>query len=165
MAHTELIDGSLVVASPQRLVHMKAASLLERGLGWSAPADRYRVRRDMSVVLNVRQRPEPDVIVVHADADISPEGTWYPAGAVVLAVEVVSPDSETRDRERKPVLYGEAGIRYFWRVEVGGGRLLVYSYELDPATHQYWQMGIFHERMKATLPFTMDIDLTEIDRI
>jgi hypothetical protein len=78
---------------------------------------------------------------------------------------VVSPDSETRDRERKPVLYAEAGIRYFWRVEAGGGRLLVYAYELDPATHQYWQMGIFHERLKLALPFTMDIDLTEIDRL
>jgi Uma2 family endonuclease len=50
---------------------------------------------------------------------------------VVLAVEVVSPDSENRDRARKPQLYAEAGIPHFWRIGDSSGRITVYVYGLD----------------------------------
>src|SRR5690349_13009454 len=100
--HTELIDGSLVLVSPQRLVHLKALRLLENALARLAAWESYRVRREMSVLIGPRQRPEPDLLLVHAEAEIGFDGTCYPAEAVVLAVEVVSPDSEVRDRERLP---------------------------------------------------------------
>jgi Uma2 family endonuclease len=84
----------------------------------------------------------------------------------VLAVEVVSPDSEERDRERKPQLYAKAGIVHFWRVEDGGdGKPVVYVYELDPATHSYAITGIYHNQLKLAVPFHIDIDLTEVDRL
>ncbi|MDG4829610.1 Uma2 family endonuclease [Solwaraspora sp. WMMD1047] len=114
---TELVDGSLVFPGPQNLFHMLTLALLEQGLRRWATWDRFRVRREMSVVLGERQRPEPDLIVVDAAAETGTDRTWYPAEAVVLAVEVVSPDSEIRDRARKPQLYAEAGIPHFWRVE------------------------------------------------
>jgi Uma2 family endonuclease len=60
--------------------------------------------------------------------------TSYPASAVVLAVEVVSPESQVRDRERKPQVYARAGIRHFGRVAQSDGRPAVCVYELDPAT-------------------------------
>jgi len=163
--HTELIDGALVTVSPQKLFHMKALRLFESALARLAPWELFRVRREMSVVLSPRQRPEPDVLVVRADADIGPDATWYPADAVVLVVEVVSPDSEERDRKRKPQLYAEAGIQSFWRIENLSGKIALYAYELDPATRQYALIGIFHDRVSLTLPFEIDIDLTEIDRI
>ncbi|MFI1995521.1 Uma2 family endonuclease [Actinoplanes sp. NPDC020271] len=117
------------------------------------------------MVLGPRQRVEPDVMVVDAAAEIGPEGTWYPADAVLLAVEVVSPDSEERDRKRKPQLYAEAGIEWFWRVEDADGKIVLYVYELDPTTRQYVPLGIFHDRVALTVPFAIDIDLTEIDRL
>ena len=163
--HTELIDGAIVTMSPQKLFHMKALRLLENALARLAPWDHYRARREMSVVLGPRQRLEPDVMLVHADAEIDSAATWYPADAVALVVEVVSPDSEERDRKRKPQLYAEAGIEYFWRVEDGAGKVILYAYELDPATRQYAPLGIFHDRVTLTVPFPIDIDLTEIDRI
>lgn len=144
---------------------MKALRLFEQALARLAPWDLFRVRREMSVVLGPRQRPEPDVLVVRADAEIGPDATWYPAAAVVLVIEVVSPDSEERDRQRKPQLYAEAGIRYFWRVENSSGGIALYAYELDPATRQYALAGIFHDRVTLPLPLEIDIDLTEIDRI
>jgi Uma2 family endonuclease len=163
--HAELIDGSLVLVSPRKLFHMKAVQLLVDALTRQAPRDLFRVRREMSVVLDPRQRPEPDVLVVHAPADIGLDETWYPAEAVVLAAEVVSPDSLVRDRERKPKLYSEAGIRHFWRVENSDGKVVLYAYELDPATREYVALGIFHERVQLPVPFPIDIDLSEIDRI
>ena len=119
--HTELIDGSLVFVSPQANFHTLMMDLLVNGLRRTAPAG-LRVRREMSVILGRRQRPEPDVSVVRADADLNPEATALRAADIVLAAEVVSPDSEERDRERKPQLYAKAGISHFWRGENASGQ-------------------------------------------
>jgi Uma2 family endonuclease len=159
-AHTELIDGSLVFASPQRDFHTSILFLLQTALHNSAPKG-YRVRREMSVKLGPRQRPEPDLIVLGHGAIVRQDATCYEARDVILVVEVVSPESEVRDRKRKPVLYAEAGIPHFWRVEENADKAVVYVYELDPATDCYALTGIHHDRLKLTLPF----DLTEIDRI
>jgi Uma2 family endonuclease len=163
-AHTELIDGSLVFVSPQASFHMRAVDLLTDGLRGHIGGD-LRVRREMSVILGPRQRPEPDISVIRADAEHGPEQTAYEAGDVLMAIEVVSPDSEERDRKRKPQLYAEAGIAHFWRVENQSGRPTVYVYELDPATSGYALTGIYHDRVKLSVPFEIDIDLTEIDTI
>ena len=162
--HTELIDGSLVFVSPQANFHMMVISLLEGTLRRLAPKE-LKVRREMTVTLGKRQRPEPDLLVVRAAVARDPKTTTYRPADVLLAVEVVSPDSEVRDRERKPQLYAAAGIPNFWRVEDVGGRPTVYAYELDPATKSYGLIGIHHERLKLTVPFDIDIDLTEIDQI
>jgi Uma2 family endonuclease len=162
--HTELVDGSLVLVSPQADFHTLTMDLLVNGLRRTAPAE-LRVRREMSVVLGPRQRPEPDILVIRADADPGPRRTAYQPADVLLAVEVVSPDSEVRDRKRKPQLYAEAGIPHFWRVEDNSRRPTVYVYELDPATSTYALTGIHHDRLKSTMPFDLDIDLTEIDEL
>ncbi|WP_431963711.1 Uma2 family endonuclease [Nocardia sp. bgisy134] len=88
--------------------------------------------------------------------------TYYFADDLALAVEVVSPDSEERDRETKPFKYAKAGIPHYWRVEQGDGTVVVYVYELDPATSRYVPTGIFHDRLKVSVPFPIDIDLTAI---
>ncbi|MEV8637396.1 Uma2 family endonuclease [Streptosporangium sp. NPDC051023] len=163
-AHTELIDGSLVFVSPQASFHTRVLYLLETGLRRTAPAD-LRVRREMSVVLGRRQRPEPDISVIHASAEHGPEQTAYQAQDVVLVVEVVSPDSEDRDRNRKPALYAQAGIPHFWLVENQAGRPAVYVYELDPVARSYVLTGMHHDRLKLPAPFDIDIDLTEIDQL
>ncbi|WP_342666863.1 Uma2 family endonuclease [Streptosporangium amethystogenes] len=163
-AHTELIDGSLVFVSPQASFHTRTMWLLEAGLRRTMPED-LRARREMSVVLGRQQRPEPDMSVIHASAEHSPEQTFYRAEDVVLAVEVISPDSERRDRDRKPTLYAEAGITHFWLVENQSGRPAIYVYELDPLARSYVLTGIHHDRLKISAPFDIDIDLTEIDRL
>ncbi|MEU0570813.1 Uma2 family endonuclease [Nonomuraea sp. NPDC005983] len=164
-AHTELIDGSLVFVSPQRDFHTSALFLLQAAVRNAAPKG-HRVRREMSVKLGPSQRPEPDLIVLGPDAVVRPTATFYQADDVLLVVEVVSPESKVRDRRRKPVLYAEAGIPHFWRVESDpSDRPVVYVYELDPATSQYVPMGIFRDRLKLTVPFDIEIDLAEIDDI
>lgn len=104
--------------------------------------------------------------MVRAEAERSDDQSRYHAADVVLAVEIVSPDSEDRDRETKPLKYAAAGIPHFWLVEkTGEGRPpAVHTYELDPVTKSYTNTGIYHERLKLTVPFTIDIDLTAIAR-
>ncbi|MXM68820.1 Uma2 family endonuclease [Streptomyces sp. HUCO-GS316] len=160
--HTELIDGSLVLLSPQTRFHMRTLRLLEHALLSQAP-DAFDVDREFSVRLDRRNRPEPDVLVIRADADTGPRQTWLHPDEVVLAVEVVSDDSEERDRRVKPVKYAEAGIRHFWRVEESGGLPVVYVYELDKSTDAYSLTGIHHDQLKLTVPFPLTIDLTAIN--
>lgn len=161
--HTELIDGSLVFMSPQTIFHTHTMRLLENGLLRTAPDD-LEVVREVTVVLGVRQRPEPDLIVVPAHAIEGPRQTAFRPEDVMLAVEVVSEDSEARDRETKPGKYSKAGIQHFWRVESDSGRPVVYVYERDPATGTYVPTGIHHNRLKLSVPFTIDIDLTKVAR-
>ncbi|WP_371781557.1 Uma2 family endonuclease [Streptosporangium subroseum] len=161
-SHTQLIDGALVFVSPQTRFHSLTLSLMQSELHRAVPED-LRVRRQMTVTLGKRQRPEPDLMVIRADGDLDLNQTTYQPADVLLAVEVVSAKSEIRDRERKPVLYAEAGIVHFWRIEEKDGRPTVYVYELDPATKAYALMGIHHDRLKVSVPFYIDIDLTEID--
>ncbi|WP_209312856.1 Uma2 family endonuclease [Streptomyces lonarensis] len=162
--HTELIDGSLVFMSPQRDFHALTITLLEMALRSHAPAS-LRVRRETTVVLDTRNAPEPDLAVVSAQA--AARGlttTRYQAEDVVLAVEVVSPDSTARDRDTKPHKYAAAGIRHFWRVEMSADdeNPVVYVYERDDVTGTYVPTGIFHDRLKVSAPFPVDVDLTAV---
>jgi Uma2 family endonuclease len=163
--HTELIDGSLVFVSPQTAFNGRCIRLLENGLLEQAP-DHLDVMRHMAIRLDAKNRPEPDVLVFPVEANTGPDQTWYEPEDVVLAVEVVSPDSRDRDREVKPRKYSAAGVRHFWRVEKDEdkGLPVVYVYELDPATKAYGLTGIFHDRLKVTVPFEIEIDLTAINR-
>ncbi|MBM7057335.1 Uma2 family endonuclease [Streptomyces durocortorensis] len=159
--HTELIDGSLVFVSPQRDFHSTMIDLLMTGLRSTAPPE-VRVRREMTVVLDRRNAPEPDVSVVRTEAITGLDVTRYQAADVLLAVEVVSPDSEARDREAKPHKYATAGIPHFWLVEMTGTdqHPVVRVYELDPVTKAYALTGIHHDRLKTGVPFPVDIDIS-----
>ncbi|MEU8529098.1 Uma2 family endonuclease [Streptomyces sp. NPDC048629] len=161
--HTELIDGSLVLVSPQTAFHALTMRLLENALLALAP-DSVNVIREMSVRLDGRNRPEPDILVFRSDAYRGPHQTFFLPEDVVLAIEVVSADSEDRDREVKPRKYAEADIPHFWRVEENVGLPVVYVFELEPGTSSYVPTGIFHDRLKVSVPFPIDIDLTAVGR-
>jgi Uma2 family endonuclease len=137
---------------------MRTVRRLEAGLLATVPTD-LEVLREMSVVLSDRQRPEPDIAIVDAASVGDGNQTWYPASVVRLVVEVVSPESQTRDRKRKPQLYSEAGIPHFWRVEEKEGRPVVHVYELDRARAVYSLTGIYHDRVKLSMPYDIDVDL------
>ncbi|MXM62399.1 Uma2 family endonuclease [Streptomyces sp. HUCO-GS316] len=158
--HTELIDGSLVFVSPQTFFHVRTVSFLEWQLQSVAPAD-LEVVREFTIDIDRQNRPEPDVVVVRAE-EVDPQQTRFPAEAVVLAIEVVSEDSLSRDRETKPLKYARAEIPHYWRVENENGRAAVHVFELEPTTGTYTSTGIFRGRMKLDVPFTVDLDLTAI---
>lgn len=158
--HTELIDGSLVFVSPQTFFHSRTVSFFEWQLQSLAPAD-LEVVREFTIDIDRQNRPEPDVVVVRAD-EVGPNETRFPADVVVMAIEVVSEDSVSRDRETKPLKYARAKIPHYWRVENENGRAAVHVFELEPTTGTYTSTGIFRERMKLDVPFPMDLDLTQI---
>ncbi|UGY92376.1 Uma2 family endonuclease [Streptomyces gobiensis] len=161
--HTELLDGSLVFVSPQDKFHMRAMRVLETCLLQAAPPE-LEVIREMTVRLGLRNRPEPDIMVARAEADTGLGQTSYQPADVILAIEVVSPDSEARGRDTKPSKYAAAGIPHFWRVENDNGRPVLYVFELEPATRTYAVTGVHHDVLKTSVPFPVEIDLTAIER-
>lgn len=159
--HTELIDGSLVFVSPQAKFHMRAIGVLERNLLRCAPPE-LEIVRELTVQIGRRNRPEPDIMVTRAEADTGPGQTTYRPEDVVLVVEIVAPESMSRDRETKPLKYAKAGIQHFWRVENDNGHAVVYVFELEPATRTYAPVGTYRDQVKVSAPFPIDIDLNEV---
>ncbi|WNM35640.1 Uma2 family endonuclease [Streptomyces sp. Li-HN-5-11] len=164
--HTELIDGSLVFVSPQRSFHFTAIDLLVSGLRSTIPPN-LKVAREMTVVLDRRNGPEPDISVVKATAKKGPDQTHFMGDDVVMAVEVISRESESRDRHTKPHKYAAAGIRHFWLVDMANPNYhpVVQVYELALTTGTYALTGIHHDRIKIDVPYSIDIDLTAIDKL
>lgn len=164
--HTELIDGSLVFVSPQRDFHGLVVEVLLSGLRRTAP-EHLRVRREMAVVLDPRNAPEPDLIVLDAGAVGDRTQSRFDVRDVHLTVEVVSPESEARDRDTKPHKYAKAGIPHFWRVEMAGNdhHAVVYTYQLEPISRTYLPTGLHRGQLKVDEPYEIAIDLSEIDHL
>ncbi|MFF8899941.1 Uma2 family endonuclease [Streptomyces lydicus] len=158
--HTELIDGALVfMMSPQRSWHGRLVTSLTTTLMATAPAG-FEVEREMTIRLDARNRPEPDLLVTTAPYD--PDRTWFAPEAVRLVVEVVSPESAHRDRSVKLRKYAEAGIPHYWCVEDEGGAPVVHVYELDEPTRSYAPAGIFRGTLKRPVPFEISLDLDKL---
>lgn len=164
----ELIDGALIMMSPQTDFHSVVMRRLANAMEDAIPdeSDNLRVVTEMTVRLGRRQGPEPDILLV--DAPLDDKRTNYLPGEVVLAIEIVSDESEERDRETKPTKYAEAGIRHFWRVENEDGSPVVHVYELDEATARrpavYVPTGIHRGKLDVPVPFPMGVDLTTLYR-
>jgi Uma2 family endonuclease len=155
--HTELIDGALVfMISPQRAWHGRTVSGLLFALAEQAPAG-LEVEREMTICLDKRNRPEPDLLATRAPYD--PDRTFYTPDEVLLVVEVVSPESAHRDRTVKLRKYAEAGIANYWRIEDEDGSPVVHAYELDEPTRAYVATGIHRHELRTTTPFAIKLDL------
>ncbi|MGK5533706.1 Uma2 family endonuclease [Streptomyces sp. URMC 129] len=158
--HTELIDGALVLAaSPQRSWHRRVVTGLTFTLMDRAP-EGVLIEREMTIRLDARNRPEPGLLATTAPYD--PDRTWYDAADVLLAVEVVSPESAHRDRTVKLRKYAEAGIPHYWCVEEEAGTTVAHVYELDGPTGAYAPAGIFRHVLRRPVPFAVDIDLDRL---
>ncbi|MEW9548532.1 Uma2 family endonuclease [Nonomuraea sp. NPDC050783] len=153
--HVELIDGSLVVTAPQTGFHMLALRLFERFL---RPPEELMTVREMTVTLGLRQRPEPDILLVKRSAFTTATTSFRPED-VHLVVEVVSEESKERDRTTKPIKYSDAGIKHFWRVEQEEARPVVHTFELEPTVRAYVPTGIHRKRLRTDIGFDVDLDL------
>ncbi|MFF4276352.1 Uma2 family endonuclease [Streptomyces sp. NPDC001536] len=158
--HTELFDGALVFRlSPQRAWHSRLVTMLTVALMEQAPAD-VRVGREMTIKLDERNRPEPDLLLTTAEYD--GDRTWFTPDEVRLVIEVVSPESAHRDRTVKLRKYAEAGIPHYWCVEDEDGAPVVHVYELDEPTDRYAPAGIFRRTLERPVPFEISLDLDKL---
>jgi Uma2 family endonuclease len=132
----ELIEGEIVVMSPQKWLHActvdRVAEVLRPGFGSGA-----WVRTQLPLNLGLSSDPEPDVSVVPGERD---DYTDHPTTAL-LVVEVSDTTLEY-DRGRKASLYARAGIEDYWIVNLVDLQLEVYRQpRVDPSQDHGYGYG------------------------
>jgi Uma2 family endonuclease len=160
-AGIEIVDGMVVVSPGASKRHNRIARVLANALDAAAGPD-WNADTDIDVRLQdvPLTNRRPDVVVYRADTiDINPTRP----GHVLLAVEIVSPGSETTDRVVKLDQYARAGIAFYWRVELTATRIpVVYTYLLDSATSRYRDGDVYTGLVKAAVPVPVEVDLAAV---
>ena len=137
-SETELVDGDVIVMSPEWRPHFRIKSdllyLIRRAVeDIGLP---YFVGTEGSIALSETDMPRPDILLtseVHGDGAI-------PRASVPLVIEVSS-STLNDDLGLKATRYADAGIAEYWVVDVNG-RVI----------HQMWAPagGIYAERRDVT---------------
>lgn len=153
----ELIDGVLIMTPTPSYIHQTMASLLLSALSVTCP-DEFVVTQAVEVRVNTRQSFIPDVLAVTAEA-ARQLPSKFTADQVVLAVEIVSPGSQTLDRHAKPALYAEAGVPVFWRIETNP-IIEVHTFHLDAHDRRYAATGRFTSSIATELPWPLVVPIS-----
>ncbi len=117
----ELIEGRLMVHSPQNSLHADALDGIKDILRALFSAG-YLVRCQLPIDLGQPTEPEPDVAVVVGTR--RQYRNAHPTSAVLI-VEVAD-SSLTYDRDQKGSLYARAGIADYWIANLVDNQLEVY---------------------------------------
>jgi Uma2 family endonuclease len=131
----ELIDGRIVVTPPAGYPHGETDNLIATALGLAArgrgrafgPSQGFElptgdtVEPDASYISNERWRKGP-----------RPQRGKFLRIVPDLAVELLSPESRTRDLGRKREIYAASGVREYWVVDLERKRILAFDLSRDP---------------------------------
>ncbi|WP_232663935.1 Uma2 family endonuclease [Pseudonocardia sp. TRM90224] len=115
-AQYELQDGVLVVSPKPALRHQEAQLELAVQIRQQLPRD-HQVVGDFELVVKAGPPPTvraPDLIVIPRGGPQKRAET----NAVRIAIEIISPGSRSTDKHLKVVEYAEAGIPWFWLVDL-----------------------------------------------
>ena len=117
--HAEWVDGEVILMSPPSEPHQNLAIFLGALLRLFVEA------RDLGHVLiapfqmKLEVRPsgrEPDILFI-ARENLGRLKLNYLDGPANLAVEIISPESQSRDRGEKYYEYEEAGVEEYWLLD------------------------------------------------
>ena len=152
----ELLDGVLLVSPTPSSVHQVIAARLLVALESTCPEHLF-VSQSNDVRINQRRQFIPDVLVTTFEAAQRRSGK-FAAEEIVLAVEIVSPSSQSMDRVMKPALYARAGIPFYWAIEIDGG-LTVNTYSLESEDEVYQPSGTFTDAIELDQPWRIEIPI------
>jgi Uma2 family endonuclease len=130
----ELIEGELIEVFSPNLFHQKILMnllrLIDHHIQQQALGELYCAPLD--VYLDDFNVFQPDIIFIssaRAPAVLRPEGV---VGAPDLAVEILSPSTEARDRRVKRPVLARSGTRELWLVDPATRRVEVYDLVANP---------------------------------
>jgi Uma2 family endonuclease len=150
----ELIDGRLVLPSPT-VIHQEIAFLVCLALRANCPPGLVAVL-DMSLEINNRNEPRPDVVVVRTT---QANRTPVPVKDSFLAVEVISPGSGIRDTHTKARVYASAGIADYLIIDpMAEPDVVLWHYRLNEAG-KYVLLATTSGEFTADRPYPFTIDL------
>lgn len=114
----EWVDGRVILLSPSNVEHDELSVWLIRLVGDYVDAhDLGAIYQNIFARFSgQRRRRVPDVMFVATDR-LNLLKETYLDGAPDLLIEIVSPDSQSRDRREKYIEYEKAGVREYWIVD------------------------------------------------
>jgi Uma2 family endonuclease len=159
----EIIDGVLVVSGVPSMRHQRAARRLTRLLEDACPPEYEVFFAPFAVMLDIDTFLLPDVLVARV-VDLTEAELPAPP---VLAVEVLSPGSQTIDLNLKPRRLARAGTPTYWVVDPAKepAKARLRAWELD-------QQGIYrlvadvtgNETYTAMLPYPVTVRPADLVR-
>lgn len=156
-ARYELLGESLVMSAAPGLRHQRASFRLANLLEAAAHAAGAPV--EVLEAINVTLPSGlvvPDIVVADQGATIE-DAVSIDAEAVQLVIELVSPGNKTMDRKLKPLLYAEAAIPHYWRLEFDPAPRLIVS-ELDDGRYVETTIALPGVVTRIEAPFLCEID-------
>ncbi|GAB4201698.1 MAG: hypothetical protein OHK0022_24020 [Roseiflexaceae bacterium] len=117
--HAEWVDGEVIMASPASAEHQQIALFLVRVLA------EYLDERPLGQVfvapftMRLGTRPsarEPDLLVLLNEHNDRLKAT-YLDGPADIVIEIISPESDSRDRGEKFVEYEAGAVREYWLID------------------------------------------------
>jgi len=130
----ELLDGELVIVSPQGPAHAAHLAELQQRL-----ADAYRgaavathLRSQLPIEARPTDLPEPDLAVVRGNPRDYLDR--HPVGRDALLVVEIARTSHDLDR-RKASIYSRAGVPVYWLVDLVQHRLELHTQPADEAEY------------------------------
>jgi len=151
----EIVDGCLHVTPPAPRWHGVLVQAVVTTLRAAAPpgwwvCDRLGIETEGSNLV-------PDVTVLRPR---SSGASWSDPADVALVVEVETGATRRYDRMLKPVVYADAGIRDFWRVERTTRTMALRVYELDDGGYRLRHSSEGGEPIRLAAPFAVQISPT-----
>ncbi|MFD4673470.1 Uma2 family endonuclease [Lentzea sp. NPDC058450] len=159
--YAELVEGRLVLSPGALADHNFACGNLISQLSAHLPAHlQVTYALDVNLELAPADAPgfvrRPDLVVCHRSA----VQALVPASEVVVAVEVLSTHSHYTDRRCKRLDYAEAGIPFYWLVDLTAPVSLT-PLRLTP-DRSYEEAPAATETYEARDPFPVRLDLTQL---
>lgn len=115
----EWVEGEIQQMSPVSKIHQELCGFLFALLREFIEAHGLGVLFDQTFLMRLRDQRtgrEPDLLFV-SNANLHRVTNTYLDGPADLVVEIVSPESEVRDREVKLAEYERAGIPEYWLID------------------------------------------------
>jgi Uma2 family endonuclease len=131
--HAEWVDGEVELKEMVSREHQDVCGFLFRLISEFVEAYALGTVFTLEFLMRLRTRPagrEPDILFVASEhqARIQPNFLDGPAD---LVVEIVSPESQERDREIKRVEYERAGVSEYWLIDLVTRAAVFYRLQTD----------------------------------
>lgn len=155
----EIIEGIVTVSPTPANQHNLIAAVVQRRLYSAIPED-WEIFQTLSIAVPSRLGMFiPDLVVVPT-GEVDGPGTYIPAAAAELVVEVTSKSNAGHDRVSKPAAYAAAGIPLYLLIDrwaPGGPTVTLYG-EPQGDVYRVLHAGKFGELIVLPEPFDLKLD-------
>ncbi|MEJ3656040.1 Uma2 family endonuclease [Actinomycetes bacterium KLBMP 9759] len=156
-AHIELQWGKLVMSPKPTESHQDAVGELYLQIRKQLPPA-YKVLFDFEVVVRAEAPAivrAPDLVIIHRGRG----RTRVPARDVIVAVEIISPGSRNVDTHLKAFEYAEAGIPWYWLIDLDPPAPTITVFGLGASDDGYRESQTATGELVVTHPFPLRVDI------